>query len=78
MATNKKRKQTGPPGTPLEVAEAQRSFKGKWFRFDEWVEGEGGASGISRSGRYGSNSTVASSDFGKLERIMDRQRRRIK
>ena len=62
---------------PLEIAEAQQSFKGKWFRFDEWVEGEGGASGVTRTGIVGPSRTVASSDFGKLERAADRQRRRM-
>lgn len=83
---------------PLEIAEAQRSFKGKWIHFEEWIDPSDwkkseakrrsphsgpmklppkpwGASGITRTGTGG---TVASSDFGKLERAADRQRRRMK
>ena len=83
MATDKKRKQTGPPGTPLEVSEAQRSFKGAWVRYSEWNDGKRGVTRQTRvSPTWNPNPgfkspTVASSDLGKLERIMDRQRDRI-
>ena len=78
---------------PLEVSEAQRSFKGKWH-YGGWMDPDGAGTyrsegdfyktdmaGYSRGKWQGwprSNPTVASSDLGKLDRASDRQFKRIK
>jgi hypothetical protein len=74
---------------PLEVSEAQRSFKGQWH-YRGWADPGGHGTyksegdwhktqmaGYDRSKPH-RNPTVASSDFGKLERASDRQIKRIK
>lgn len=83
----KRRNQTGPPGTPLEVAEAQRSFKGG-YRHYGWGDPTGSATYRSHGdyyktdvGGYGRSvrhRRVASSDFGKLERGAERQGKRLR
>ncbi len=78
---------------PLEVSEAQRSFKGNWH-YGGWSDPMGAGdyrsdsdvyqmdmAGYSRGKKQGwprSNPKVASSDLGKLDRAADRQFKRIK
>ena len=90
----KKRRSIGPPGSrrssiPLEIGEAQRSFRGKTTS-SGWPDPEGHGiytkhadfanmeiAGHSRRG-FNKTKKVASSDFGKLERTMDRQAQQMK